>query len=427
MCGQCVLHSTGMTCPMNCPKTLRNGPCGGVREDGHCEVKPEMRCVWLKAYERSRPCRALPGPGATSSTTCAAGRQPAQGTRRGSTLAPSGDKQTPAGWAALGEPARGLRTSALPRAGDPRIVTAEMPMIDTGGLDAVRGARANLTPWVDAINATDNTAAHAHASNVAIAIALKARRRAVMQVVCRDKNRLALQADIVGAALFGVENICCLTGDDVTAGDEPEARRVFDLDGPQLVKLADGLLASGRYLSGRKLDPAPHLFVGAVENPGAPPFDYRAERALKKVRAGARFLQLQICYHPDRLEAFMAEVRAARRRRRGRVPADDLPDPRPRALRFMTTTCPASRARAAIRAVETASDPEESATSSRSSRPARAVAARRRRHAHRRLPPRRQRRPAGHRPRHRPAPDPSRQPRPDRRGEPHAHRPAVAV
>jgi len=60
MCGACVLHSTGLTCPMNCPKTLRNGPCGGVREDGHCEVNPEMRCVWLKGYERSQHLRGLP-------------------------------------------------------------------------------------------------------------------------------------------------------------------------------------------------------------------------------------------------------------------------------------------------------------------------------------------------------------------------------
>jgi methylenetetrahydrofolate reductase (NADPH) len=188
------------------------------------------------------------------------------------------------------------------------IVTAEMPMIDTGGFAAVQRHLDNLTPWVDAINATDNTAAHAHASNVAMAVAMaRLGAEPVLQVVCRDKNRLALQADIVGASMFGVENICCLTGDDVTAGDEPEARRVFDLDGPQLVKLAT-TLAAGTYLSGRTLEPAPHLFVGAVENPGAPPFAYRAERTVKKLHAGARFFQLQICYHPDRLESFMREV-----------------------------------------------------------------------------------------------------------------------
>jgi methylenetetrahydrofolate reductase (NADPH) len=132
----------------------------------------------------------------------------------------------------------------------------------------------------------------------------------IMQVVCRDKNRLAIQADIVGASLHGIENICALTGDDVTAGDETEARRVFDLDGPQLVRLAT-TIGRGEYMSGRKIEPAPHLFVGAVENPSAPPFEYRVQRVAKKVAAGARFLQLQISYHPDRLEKFCQGVVAA--------------------------------------------------------------------------------------------------------------------
>src|SRR6059036_3048680 len=174
------------------------------------------------------------------------------------------------------------------------VLTAELLTVDSGGLDAVHGHFQPFEDWVDAVNATDNTSAHAHASPLSIAIAPKQLgMEPVMQLTCRDRNRLALQAEIAGAALHGIENVCCLTGDDVTAGDEPEARRVFDLDGPQLVALC-GVLAGGRYLSGRALEPAPRLFVGAVENPGAPPFEYRVERAMKKADAGARFLQLQI-------------------------------------------------------------------------------------------------------------------------------------
>jgi methylenetetrahydrofolate reductase (NADPH) len=188
------------------------------------------------------------------------------------------------------------------------LVTAELLTIDTGGFEGVRERFEPYEDWVDAVNATDNTAAHAHASPLAVAIALKQLgMEPVMQLVCRDRNRLALEADIAGAALHGIENICCLTGDDVTAGDEHEARRVFDLDSIQLVALAK-TMAGGRYLSGRKLEPAPHLFVGAVENPGAPPYDYRVDRALKKVRAGARFLQLQVSFEPERLAAFMVEA-----------------------------------------------------------------------------------------------------------------------
>ena len=186
------------------------------------------------------------------------------------------------------------------------VVTAEMPTIDGGGFPEIQRQLAPMKAWVDAVNATDNAAAHAHASPLAVAIALKACGvEPVMQLACRDRNRLNLQAEIVGATMHGIENISCMTGDDVVAGDEPETRRVFDLDSPQLISVADGL-AKGRYLSGRMLDPVPPLFIGAVENPGAPPFDHRVARAAKKAGAGARFLQLQICFMPERLQAFMA-------------------------------------------------------------------------------------------------------------------------
>ena len=188
------------------------------------------------------------------------------------------------------------------------VVTAELLTVNAGGLDAVRDRFEPYEDYVDATNATDNTAAHAHASALAVAIALKQLgMEPVMQLTCRDRNRLALEAEIAGAALHGVENICCLTGDDVTAGDEPEARRVFDLDSIQLLALCSSL-ARGSYLSGRTIDPAPRLFLGAVENPAAPPYDYRVELAWKKVRAGARFLQLQVGFEPQRLAAFMAEA-----------------------------------------------------------------------------------------------------------------------
>src|SRR5437868_15406892 len=140
------------------------------------------------------------------------------------------------------------------------VLTAELLTVDSGGLDAVHGHFQPYEEWVDAVNATDNTSAHAHASPLSIAIALKQLgMEPVMQLTCRDRNRLALQAELAGAALHGIENICCLTGDDVTAGDEPEARRVFDLDSIQLLATAGGL-AAGRYLSGRRVEPAPHWF-----------------------------------------------------------------------------------------------------------------------------------------------------------------------
>jgi methylenetetrahydrofolate reductase (NADPH) len=186
------------------------------------------------------------------------------------------------------------------------VVTAELPVIDGGGHAEIAKQLEPMRPFVDAFNATDNPSAHAHCDPLAVSIGLQqAGVEPVMQLTCRDRNRLALQSALMGAAMYGIENICCLTGDDVTAGDEPEARRVFDLDGPQLIALAR-LLGSGQYLSGRPIEPAPHFLVGAVENPGAPPFEYRVRRAAKKALAGARFLQLQICYRPELLERFMS-------------------------------------------------------------------------------------------------------------------------
>ena len=185
------------------------------------------------------------------------------------------------------------------------IVTAEFPSMDGGDLDTVAEAVDRFQPYVDAVNITDNPAAHAHASNVSMAIAVKQLGlEPIMQVVCRDKNRLAIQADVVGAQMHGVTSFCALTGDDVTAGDEPEARRVFDIDGPQLVSIMR-TLSDGTYLSGRSLKHHRELLIGAVENPFAPPAHVRVRRARMKVDSGARFLQLQIGYEPEKLEAFV--------------------------------------------------------------------------------------------------------------------------
>ena len=192
-----------------------------------------------------------------------------------------------------------------------QVFTAEFPVIDGPNMAKVERAAARLRPWVDAVNATDNPAATAHASNLAVAIAMQQHGlEPILQIVCRDKNRLAIEADLSGAALHGIENVVMLTGDDVTAGDEPETRRVFDVDGPIAIRIAR-TMRSGTYLSGRPIAPAPNYLIGAVENPAAPPQEYRIERVGKKAEAGAQFLQLQICYHPDRLEHFLAGVRAA--------------------------------------------------------------------------------------------------------------------
>jgi methylenetetrahydrofolate reductase (NADPH) len=188
------------------------------------------------------------------------------------------------------------------------VVTAELPVEVGASPKPIRDAVAVLRERVDAVSVTDNAGAHAYASALAVsALIREAGAEPIMNLACRDRNRLALQSDLLGAALHGVENVVCVTGDDVTSGDEPEARRMFDLDSPQLLSLATTMQA-GTFLSGRRIDPPTRFFLGAVENPTAPPLEYRAERAQKKVRAGARFFQLQVVFEAAPVEAFLARA-----------------------------------------------------------------------------------------------------------------------
>jgi len=239
------------------------------------------------------------------------------------------------------------------------VVTAEMPVIDGGGEADIRRHLAPMRPFVDAYNATDNPSAHAHCSPLSVAIALRhAGVEPIMQLVCRDRNRLALEADLVGAAMHGIENICCLTGDDVSAGDEPETKPSFDLDGVQLIALTR-VLAGGHYLSGRALTPAPRFFTGAVENPSAPPLAYRARRGAKKAKAGARFLQLQLCYRPELLERFITAARdTGLSERLALIPSICILRS-VGGMRFVASSVPGIDVPpATLRRVETATDPE---------------------------------------------------------------------
>lgn len=189
-------------------------------------------------------------------------------------------------------------------------VTAELTPPDSANPREVIDEAALLAPVVDAMNATDGSGAHCHMSSVSIcALLTRAGHSTVMQVSCRDRNRIAIQGDVLGAAAMGVNNVLCLTGDDVSAGDQPEAKRVFDLDSIQLLRTIRIMRDKGTFLSGRMLTEPPQLFLGAASNPFAPPYDWRPLRLAKKIEAGADFIQSQYCYDVPRLETFMQRVR----------------------------------------------------------------------------------------------------------------------
>jgi methylenetetrahydrofolate reductase (NADPH) len=129
-----------------------------------------------------------------------------------------------------------------------------------------------------------------------------------MQISCRDKNRIAIQGDILGGAAMGVCNMLCLTGDGVQAGDHPQAKPVFDLDCVSLLEIARTLRDDHHFQSGRKISFAPRVFFGAAENPSALPHAWRAQRLAKKVAAGAQFIQTQYVYEPALLREFLSQV-----------------------------------------------------------------------------------------------------------------------
>jgi methylenetetrahydrofolate reductase (NADPH) len=189
-------------------------------------------------------------------------------------------------------------------------VTAELTPPDSANPQDVFDEAALLAPAVDAVNATDGSGAHCHMSSVAIcALLTRAGYPTVMQISCRDRNRIAIQGDVLGAAAMGVSNVLCLSGDDVTVGDQPEAKRVFDLDSIQLLRTVRIMRDNRTFLSGRKLTEPPSLFLGAGSNAVMPPYDWRPLRLAKKIEAGADFIQSQYCFDVSRLKTFMQQVR----------------------------------------------------------------------------------------------------------------------
>ena len=189
-------------------------------------------------------------------------------------------------------------------------VTAEIAPPDSADPSEVYNRVQDFEGYVDAINATDGSGANCHMSSMGICALLSRRGYAmILQMSCRDRNRIAMQGDVLGAAAMGVANVLCLTGDGVQSGDHPEAKPVFDLDSISALGMVRHMRDESAFLSGRRLSDAPRLFLGGAANPFAPPLDFRPYRLAKKVAAGAQFIQTQYCFDVERLRTYMAKVR----------------------------------------------------------------------------------------------------------------------
>ncbi|RPH53716.1 MAG: methylenetetrahydrofolate reductase [Acidobacteria bacterium] len=240
------------------------------------------------------------------------------------------------------------------------VVTAELsPPDSVDPQDLLRRAVA-FRGLVDAVNVTDNAGGNCHMSSLAASALLAADGfTPVFQSACRDRNRIAMQADLLGAAALGVRNLLCITGDGVGSGDHPQARPVFDLDAVSLLGIARGMRDEGTYASGRKLTSRPDLFLGATVNPFAPTFEARIVNLEKKITAGAQFIQTQFCFDLKLFENFMVEVRAQGLDRRCHLVVGVGPLPSVRTARWLNGNVPGVRIPGeVIGRLEQATDPK---------------------------------------------------------------------
>lgn len=258
-----------------CPKHMSNGPCGGVRDDGACEVGPHILCPYPFILDQL-PWRL------------------AQGTRN--------EDATPAAPSAGGRLARKLAAGEF-------VVLAELwPPADADLSYTIARYRA-LGPQVDAVNVADSPLAQPFMSSLAACAAFRqAGMEAIMNLSCKDRSRIALQAELMGAGALGVNAVLCITGDHPALGDHRAARPVYDLDSFGLIRLAKRLRDDGRFDSGRAVTSRPRYLIGAAGSPFTQPVEIQAERAAAKIFAGADFIATQAVFDLARFTTFAQQM-----------------------------------------------------------------------------------------------------------------------
>lgn len=220
-------------------------------------------------------------------------------------------------------------------------VTGELGPPQSADPEVIRRKAKILKGCVDASNVTDGqTAVVRMASWAACLIAREEGLDPIVQMTCRDRNRIALQMDILGIAALGLNNILCLTGDHVSFGNHPAAKGVFDIDSIQFVRMAKDMRDEKKFQCGDEMRVEPRLFIGAAANPFADPFDYRVPRLAKKVKAGADFIQTQIVYNVDKFAEWMKRVCEKGLHEKVKILAGVAPIKSLGAARYMKTKVP---------------------------------------------------------------------------------------
>ncbi len=220
-------------------------------------------------------------------------------------------------------------------------VTAEIGPPQSANPEPLTHHANMLKGFADAFNLTDNQTAVVRLSSIASAvIIMREGVEPVIQMTCRDRNRIALQSDLLGAAALGVKNVLCLTGDHQTFGNEKGAKNVFDFDSIVELQVFDSLRTEGRQVGGEVIKDPPKVYLGCAENPFATPYEFRVTRLAKKVAAGADFCQTQSIFDMDMFERWMDEVRARGLDKKIHILAGVIPVKSAGAARYMKNKVP---------------------------------------------------------------------------------------
>jgi len=339
MCGNCLLQETAFICPMECPKGLRNGPCGGSTPE-YCYVDETRPCIWYKIYERAfnmgrqeillevlPPMDWNKTGGETWGDVIHQVKKVGTGKVVSGLLSgdPNKRKET---WDSVFQPVRqpdwwdGDSEYHPPAYSEPVselekklkagefVVTSEVAPPMTVATNKLNSNITLVKPYVTSINFTDSPSASPRMSSWACsAIAVQAGAEPVMQIAARDRTRVGLQGEILGANALGIKNVLCLTGDSMRMSPEPRGRMdIVDVDSIQMLWILRRMRDDGKYLDGRAMKFPPKFFLGAAASPYASEPKFQAIREHKKVNAGAQFFQTNLVYDPDGFEIWLNEL-----------------------------------------------------------------------------------------------------------------------
>ncbi len=340
MCGNCLLQETAFICPMECPKGMRNGPCGGVTPEKNCYIDETRKCVWYAIYKRAQKTgreekllEVLPPLDWNKVGTETWGDVVRQIRRVGPGKFVSGifskDKikksevwdsvfktiRQPDWWQGdsdyhekgYKEPVSNLERCL--RNGEFVIATEVTPPLSANA-DKLKKDIDLVKPYVTAVNFTDSSSARPRMSSIACCkVANDMGMEPVLQIAARDTTRTGLQSEIVGVNELGIFNVLCISGDSAKVGPSPTSNlNLLDIDSVQMLWILRRMRDEGIYLDGRKMKNPPKLFLGAASSPfGSDPL-LQAIKDHKKVNAGAQFFQTNIVFEPDRLDLWLEQL-----------------------------------------------------------------------------------------------------------------------